>query len=64
MQKDKEEAGRIRKIDSEVRSAYAKKTYSTCNMTKGEAVEAMKFKISEELIIHRKMKALAFTITD
>jgi hypothetical protein len=63
IQKDKELVTQMQKRDYEVRDAFTKETVKYGG-TKEAGIEAMKFKISEELVIHRKMQSLVFTTSE
>jgi hypothetical protein len=53
----------MQKRDYEVRNAFTRETVKYTH-TKEVGVEAMKYKISEELVIHRKMQSLVFTTSE
>jgi len=63
VQKDKDLTNQLQKREFEVRDAFSKTTI-VFPATKEVAIEAMKFRISEELLIHRKMSALVFTTSE
>jgi len=61
--KDKDLAKQLQTREMEVREALNAETM-TFTDTKDVAIEAIKFKIAEELIISRKMQSLQFTTND
>lgn len=56
-------AQQISQQDQKVRELYSRENL-TFKGTKEEALEAIKFKIQEELVIHRNMQALIFTTSE
>lgn len=61
--KEKDTAEQLQKREVEVREEYSRETVKF-DGTKEQAIEAAKFKISEEMVIYRKMQSLMFTTNE
>lgn len=61
--KDKDLVQQMQKVDNEVRENF-NRIYIKFEFSKEVAIEAAKFRIQEELVIHRKMQALVFTTSE